>query len=198
MMRVQWSLGLFCAVTATAALVLASCAAGQSYSAIGSNAVQPAHTAPTGNSSLAANTTSFSFSRGPHESAPMYTIQTSAPLSKLRHGHREFTINLAEKNKSLIIAFFGYTGPASYTLSNRFNGGDVRITLGQQFWDLSLVPTASCSLTILSDIPTEQSGLDRMQGRFSCPTLPPGELTKPAHPVTITDGAFDVLIVVES
>ena len=199
MMRVQWSLWLFCAVTATVALLLASCADGQSYSTISSNADQPVHTAARSPiSSLAANATSFSFSRGARESSPLYTIHTGTPLSKLRHGHQEFTINLANGDKSLIIAFIGYSGPASYTLSNRTNGGDVRITLGQQYWDLSLVPTASCSLTVLSDIPTEQSGLHRMQGRFACPTLPPGGVDKPARAVTITDGTFDVLIIVES
>lgn len=200
-MRVQWSLSLFCAVMATATLMLASCTDGQSYSAISSHASQPVYTAtssPGENSSLAANATSFSFARGSHESSPMYTIHTVPPLSKLRHGHQEFTINLANGDKSLIIAFIGYSGPASYTLSNRTNGGDVRITLGQQYWDLSLVPTDSCSLTILSDIPTEQSGLHRMQGRFACPTLPPGGVDKPVRAVTITDGTFDVLIIVES
>lgn len=198
MMRVQWSLWLFCAVMAAVALLLASCADGQSYSAISSNADQTVHTTASAPiSSPAANATSFSFSHGA-QSSPLYTIHMGTPLSKLRHGHQEFTINLANGDKSLIIAFIGYSGPASYTLSNRTNGGDVRITLGQQYWDLALIPADSCSLTILSDIPTAQSGLHRMQGRFACPTLPPGGVDKPAHAVTITDGTFDVLIIVES
>lgn len=200
-MRVQWSLWLFCAIIATFALPLASCADGQPYSISGSKVNQLAHTttsASLSNSSLAANATSFSFSDSAHDSSPKYTIHTATPLSKLRHGHQEFTINLANVDNSLIIAFIGYSGPASYTLSNRTNGGDVRVTLGQQYWDLSLTPTASCTLTVLSDIPTEQSGLDRMQGRFTCPTLPPGGSNKSAHAVTIADGTFDVLIIVES
>lgn len=200
-MRVQWSLWLVCAAIAMFALPLASCAVGQPYSISGSGANQPTHvstSSPIGNSSLAANATSFSFSHSAHDSSPLYTIHTTTPLSKLRHGHQEFTINLANARNSLIIAFIGYSGPASYTLSNRTNGGDVRITLGQQYWDLSLIPIASCSLTVLSDIPTEQSGLDRMQGRFACPMLPPGGSGKPTHTVKITDGTFDVLMIVES
>lgn len=198
-MRVQWRPWFVCAVIAMVTLPLASCANGQPYTSSRSNAKQSGYAvANSPTSPLAANATSFSFSHGAYTSSPMYTIRTTTSLSKLRHGHQEFTINLANANSSLIIAFIGYSGPTSYTLSNRTNGGDVRITLGQQYWDLSLTPTASCSLTVLSDIPTQQSGLDRMQGRFACPILPPGGLDKTAHAVTITNGTFDVLILVES
>lgn len=200
-MCVQWRLWLSYAVIAMATLSLASCASGQSYAPSRSHANQPVHdvtSSPGENTALAANATSFSFSHDAYTSSLTYTIHTTAPLSKLRHGHQEFTINLANAHNSLIIAFIGYSGPASYTLANRTNGGDVRITLGQQYWDLSLTPTASCSLTILSDIPTQQAGLDRMQGRFACPMLPPGGLDKTAHAVRGTNGTFDVLILVES
>ena len=200
-MRVQWSLKLVYTVLAVVALPLASCANGQSDAPSRSNANQSGHAtinSSTSSSSPAANATSFSFSQNAYKSSPTYTIRTTTSLSKLRHGHQEFTINLANANSSLIIAFIGYSGPTSYTLSNRTNGGDVRITLGQQYWDLSLTPTASCSLTVLSDIPTQRSGIDRMQGKFACPLLPPGGLDKTAHAVTITNGTFDVLILVES
>ncbi len=200
-MRVQWSLKLVYAVIAMVALPLTSCANGQSYTPSRSNANQPGHAATnssTSSSSSATNATSFSFSQNAYKSSPTYTIHSTASLSKLRHGHQEFTINLANANSSLIIAFIGYSGPTSYTLSNRTNGGDVRITLGQQYWDLSLTPTASCSLTVLSDIPTQQPGINRMQGKFACPILPPGGLDKTAHAVTVTNGTFDVLILVES
>jgi hypothetical protein len=199
-MRVQWCLWLLSVVIATVALSLASCANDQLYVSSRSNANQPGHviTSSSKGNDPPANATSFSFSHGAQTPSSTYTIHTTTLLSKLRHGHQEFTINLANADSSLIIAFIGYSGPASYTLANRTNGGDVRITLGQQYWDLSLTPTASCSLTILSDIPTQQAGLDRMQGKFSCPTLPSGGLDKMAHTIRGANGTFDVLILVES
>lgn len=128
----------------------------------------------------------------------MYQIQSTNPMSKLRHGHQEFTINVVDAQQSLIIAFFGYTGPATYTLSNHSNGGDIRIAQGKEFWDLALIPTLACSLTISSDLPTQIVGLHRMHGNFSCPSLPAGYLNTYRQPVAITDGRFDIAIIVES
>ncbi len=193
-MRVQWGFLLSCVLIAIIAFPLTCCTDGNPYH----QPVSKSMKSSINSSFPMVSASRFSFSNGSHTSSPLYTIHASTPFSKLRHGHQEFTINLAQTNKSLIIAFIGYTGPASYTITNSVNGGDVRITLGQQFWDLSLIPTASCSLTIFSDIPTEQVGLHRMQGRFSCPVLPLGGLTKPTPTVAITNGAFDVLIIVES
>ncbi|GER90438.1 hypothetical protein KDW_46000 [Dictyobacter vulcani] len=52
-----------------------------------------------------------------------YQLQSTATISKLRHGHKEFTINIVDTTRSLIIVFYGYSGPGSYTLTNRSNGG---------------------------------------------------------------------------
>src|SRR2546427_6661641 len=83
----------------------------------------------------------------------VYMIQASLPTSKLRHGHREFTIDVAHAGMSIILAFYGYHGPDTYTLSEDINGGDVRIDFDHESasWDLSLRPKAQCTLTITSD-----------------------------------------------
>ncbi len=65
-------------------------------------------------------------------------------------------------------------------------------------WDLSLQPQARCTLTIQSDIPTQSVGLDRMKGSFSCPRLFSSAPEHPRQPIAVSDGTFDVAIIVES
>lgn len=129
----------------------------------------------------------------------VYRIQASLPTSKLRHGHREFTIDVAHAGMSIILAFYGYHGPGFYTLSQDIDGGNVRIDFDQvsASWDLSLRPGAQCTLTITSDTPTMYAGINRMQGAFSCPLLPS---STPNHqrPITVSSGHIDVAIIVES
>jgi len=137
----------------------------------------------------------FSFSGN---TSGIYQLQATTPISKLRHGHAEFTIDIVDGKRSLVIAFIGYAGPATYHLTNRINGGDVRITLGQQYWDLSLIPTLTCTLVVHSDEPTGEAGLDYMRGEFSCPTLPAGHFNTSNQPATVTSGQFDIAIIVES
>ncbi|MFL5627709.1 MAG: hypothetical protein ACJ788_19190 [Ktedonobacteraceae bacterium] len=129
-----------------------------------------------------------------------YSIHASLPTSKLRHGHREFTIDVAHAGISIFLAFYGYHGPGTYTLSQDINGGDVRIDFGQESasWDLSLKTKAECTLTITSDTPTLHVGIDRMRGAFSCPLLPSSSPTHPQQPVAVSNGYIDVAIIVES
>ncbi|HEX6482091.1 MAG TPA: hypothetical protein VF043_24875 [Ktedonobacteraceae bacterium] len=130
----------------------------------------------------------------------VYEIRASLPTSKLRHGHREFTIDLEDAGMSIYLAFYGYHGPGTYTLSEDINGGDVRINFYQESasWDLSLRPKAQCTLTITSDTPTMYAGIDRMKGAFSCPLLPSSSPNHPQQPVTVSDGHIDVAVIVES
>lgn len=129
-----------------------------------------------------------------------YTLHTTQTISKLRHGHKEFTIDIVDSNKTAFLVFYGYHGPGRYTLTNRDNGGEVHISLGseQTTWDLAMAPTASCSLTISSDIPIAATDMDRMQGSFSCPHLPPATPSGHAWPIDIKNGHFTVCIIVES
>lgn len=129
-----------------------------------------------------------------------YTLYAAIPTSKLRHGHREFTINVIDAGLSLFIVFYGYQGPASYILSNTVNGGDVHIGLqNDEFsWDLFMQPTASCSLIVASETPTSSVGLDRLKGSFACAHLLSSSPEHPERPVTVTNGSFDIAIVVES
>ena len=131
----------------------------------------------------------------------VYMIHASLPTSKLRHGYREFTIDVADAGMSIILAFYGYHGPGTYTLARDINGGDVRIGFGQgsASWDLSSSsPKAQCMLTIASDTPTMYAGLDRMRGAFSCPLLPSSSPTHPQQPVAVSSGHIDVAIIRES
>ena len=129
-----------------------------------------------------------------------YIIQASLPTSKLRHGYREFTIDVADAGISIFLAFYGYHGPGTYTLSEDINGGDVHIDFYQESasWDLSLMPKAQCTLTITSDTPTMDVGIDRMKGTFSCPMLPSSSPSRRQQPVTVSNGHFDVAIIAES
>jgi len=129
-----------------------------------------------------------------------YILHAASPISKLRHGHREFTIDIEDAQRSIFIVFYGYTGPGSYTLTKKTNGGDVHISLGNAApaWDLSLQPEASCMMTIHSDTPTALAGLDRMQGTLACPHLFSSNPQVPKPSVTLHDGSFDIGILVES
>ena len=131
----------------------------------------------------------------------VYMIHASLPTSKLRHGYREFTIDVADAGMSIILAFYGYHGPGTYTLARDINGGDVRIGFdqGSASWDLSSSsPKAQCMLTIASDTPTMYAGIDRMRGAFSCPLLPSSSPTHPQQPVAVSSGHIDVAIIRES
>ena len=130
----------------------------------------------------------------------VYTIHASLPTSKLRHGYREFTIDVADAGISIILAFYGYHGPGTYTLSSGSNGGDVRIDFDHESvsWDLSLRPKAQCTLTITSDTPSIYVGIDRMKGTFSCPLLPSSSPNHPRQLVAVSSGHFDVAIILES
>ena len=130
----------------------------------------------------------------------VYMIQASLPTSKLRHGYREFTIDVADAGMSIFLAFYGYHGPGTYTLTEDINGGDVRINFnhGSASWDLSLRPKAQCTLTITSDTPTRYVGIDRMEGVFSCPLLPSSSPNHPQQPVAVSRGHIDIAIIVES
>lgn len=148
----------------------------------------------------AANTTStatFMLSGG---QSANYTLRATAPTSKLRHGHREFTIMLTDAGASLFIVFYGYQGSGHYTLSNSVNGGDIHIGLQNDrvSWDLLMRPETQCQLTVASDTQEGSSGLDRMRGTFSCPLLYSSSPAHPQQPVTVRDGSFDIAIIVES
>ena len=129
-----------------------------------------------------------------------YTLNAALPTSKLRHGYREFTINVVDKDLSLYIVFYGYQGPASYTISGAVNGGDVHIGLQKDefSWDLYMQPTASCSLIVASETKTNTVGLDRLKGSFACAHLLSSSPEHPKRPVTVTNGSFDIAIIVES
>jgi hypothetical protein len=128
-----------------------------------------------------------------------YRIHTVTPTSKLRHGHKEFTIFMRDSGQALTIAFYGYEGPGTYTLAGLINGGDVRIDLGHgNAWDLAMKPDIACTLTITSQTPTQLTGIDHMTGNFTCPQLHSANATTPQKSITINQGSFDLLIIVES
>lgn len=129
-----------------------------------------------------------------------YTLRATTPDSELRHGHLEFTILLRTQQLSLFIVFYGYQGPGNYTLRDGLNGGDVHIGLQKDTisWDLLMQPTADCSLTVSSDTLQGNSGLNRMRGSFACPLLFSSSPSHPQKPVQVSNGTFDIAILVAS
>ena len=154
----------------------------------------PTATAPAANDM---STVSFTLRGGV---TGVYTIRASLPTSKLRHGYREFTVDVADADMSIYVAFYGYHGPGTYILSESVNGGDVRINFYRQSvsWDLSLRPEAQCTLAITSDTPSLYTGIERMIGAFSCPLLPSSSPDHPLRPVAVSSGHIDVAIIAES
>ena len=127
-----------------------------------------------------------------------YTIQATTALSMLRHGHKEFTIDIAEPNEVFFLAFYGYQGPGTYHLAEDINGGDVHLALGTQAsWDLASQAGAQCLLTVTQDAPTSTIGVDHMTGSFSCPQLVSNGPHK-LPPVRIVHGTFTIAMLVVS
>ena len=161
--------------------------------------LQTSSPSPTATTPLASNMSTVSFTL--HGGVMgVYTIRASLPTSKLRHGYREFTVDVANADMSIYLAFYGYHGPGTYTLSEVVNGGDVRINFYRRSvsWDLSLRPEAQCALTITNDTPTLYAGIERMTGAFSCPLLPSSSPNHPLQPVTVSNGHIDIAIIAES
>jgi hypothetical protein len=129
-----------------------------------------------------------------------HTIISQVHTSKLRHGHKEFTIEVANAGQSVIMAFYGYEGPRTYTLEGHSNGGDVRIDFGKNAsaWDLPMTPGIACTVNIESDLPTPYTGLDRMKGSFTCPHLASINPAAQQRSITVSEGHFDLFIIVES
>jgi hypothetical protein len=179
-------------------LLLTGCTAGNARTSPATSSVTSvANSSNTPSPANNESTISFRLSGGANG---RYTVHAPLPTSKLRHGHREFTIDVEHGGASVFIVFYGYKGPGTYMLAQVINGGDVHIALKKNTasWDLSLQPQARCTLTIQSDSPTQSTGLDRMKGSFSCPRLSSSAPAHPQQPVTVSDGAFDIAIIVES
>lgn len=129
-----------------------------------------------------------------------FVLRTSNTISMLRHGHKEFTIDLVDGAKTVFLVFYGYSGPGHYQLSNPLNGGEAHISFGtaQTTWDLAATPGAICDLTITSDRPTQYAGIDSMQGAFVCPRLAPVISNEHIAPLSVTGGYINILIQVQS
>ncbi len=179
-------------------LALAGCSDGNTGASTTMRAISPVASS-TGTPSPANNESTVNFTLSGGDSG-RYSVHATLPTSKLRHGHREFTIDVEHGGASVFLVFYGYQGPGTYTLAQVLNGGDIHIALGKNAasWDLSLQPQARCTLTIQSDIPTQSVGLDRMKGSFSCPRLFSSAPEHPRQPIAVSDGTFDVAIIVES
>ena len=175
---------------------LAGCGQTGATSSIAQTASRATSTSAVSHSQIV-STASFTLTGGENAS---YTLRATMPTSKLRHGHREFTINLESAGISLFIVFYGYQGPGSYTLTNTVNGGDTHIGLqnDERSWDLFMQPTASCGLVVTSETPTSTTGIDELRGTFACTRLFSSSPADPQQPVAVQHGTFDLAIIVES
>ncbi len=129
-----------------------------------------------------------------------YTITSSLQTSELRHGHKEFTIEVANGGQSVIMAFYGYEGPRRYTLEGLVNGGDVHISIGKKAttWDLPMTSGIACTLNIESDTPTTYTSIDRMKGSFTCPHLTSANPALRQQSIAVQEGSFDLMMLVAS
>jgi hypothetical protein len=129
-----------------------------------------------------------------------YTLRSSTITSKLRHGHREFTIDIISGDRSIFLAFYGYDGPGTYRLAGHENGGDVRIDLGgnNAAWDLPMRQGVGCTLNIISQLASNSDGVDNMRGNFTCPMLTTAVAQSHPRNIRVSEGQFDLLIIVES
>ena len=181
--------------------ILAAC---NSASTTQDVALSPTGTLPSVRMTDITSTVSFTLSGG---ATGTYTLHEPLPISKLRHGHQEFTIDVNDGHATIFMAFIGYHGPDTYTLSEDTNGGDIHIALAQHTWDLSPLPPSYCVLTITSDTPityanidtpTAYTTIDRMKGFFSCPRLLSSNQQASQQPIEVSKGMIDIAIIVES
>jgi hypothetical protein len=211
-MHLQWQRWFAALAIVSMLLVLLGCDAPDRATAPGmTSAVATASAAPGNQAAIASptvpltNTISFKLTGAVQGS---YSITSTALTSKLRHGHREFTIEVDNSGQSVIMAFYGYDGPAAYTLDGVVNGGDVRVdpgkgslpgqTEGATAWDLPQRQSVSCALRVSSDTPTQYTGIDRLLGSFSCPFLASTNPVLSHKSVALDQGRFDLFILVES
>lgn len=129
-----------------------------------------------------------------------FVLHTRNTISMLRHGHKEFTIDVVDGTKTVFLVFYGYSGPGSYRLSNPLNGGEAHISFGseQTTWDLAATPGVTCDLTITSDRPSQYPGIDSMQGSFACPRLASVSANQRIAPLSMIRGDINILIIVQS
>ncbi len=128
-----------------------------------------------------------------------YTVKSATALSMLRHGHKEFTIDVAQSGMVIFLAFYGYHGPGTYKLAENIDGGDVHIALGYNTsWDLSPQTATPCILTISSDTPTTSLGIDHMTGSFSCSQLSTSNPADRQAPIKVVQGTFTIAMLVVS
>jgi hypothetical protein len=129
-----------------------------------------------------------------------FVLYAHNTISMLRHGHKEFTIDIVDGSKMVFLVFYGYHGPSAYLLSNPINGGEVHISFGsaQTTWDLTATPGATCELTVTSDRPSQDAGIDSMQGSFTCPRLAPVVSRQHIASLSSIRGYFNIAILVQS
>jgi hypothetical protein len=197
-MHIQWRHWFLC-ISTLLLLLLTACNAAGTGSQAHATPTANNQTTSTTNAGAQINTLSTVSFITTGDVSGTYRIHTATLTSKLRHGHKEFTIFMQDSGKALTIAFYGYQGPGTYTLAGLINGGDVRIDLGHDdAWDLAMKPNIACTLTITSQTPTQLVGVDHMTGDFACPQLHSAYATAPQKSISVNHGTFDLLIIVES
>jgi len=192
-------LAIFMLISLT--VVLAACGNSTSNALTGSNASSSqAGLATSTNATPPANLTSTISFTTTGQVSGTYTITSSLQTSELRHGHKEFTIEVAKAGQSVIMAFYGYEGPRTYTLEGLINGGDVHISFGKNAtsWDLPMISGIACTLNIQSDAPTIYTSIDRMKGSFTCPRLTSPNPNMQHQTIAVREGHFDLMMLVAS
>jgi hypothetical protein len=200
-MEKQQRRGLAIFVLISLTVVLVGCESSTSNALTGSNASSSQTSLATTTSATPPPTltSTISFTTTGQVSG-IHTITSRMQTSELRHGHKEFTIEVANAGQSVIMAFYGYEGPRTYTLEGLINGGDVHISFGKNAttWDLPMAAGSACTLNIESDAPTVYTGIDRMKGSFTCSRLTSTNPNMQHQTIAVREGHFDLMMLVAS
>jgi hypothetical protein len=185
------SLGMFGLI-----IILASCGG----SSTGSTTGTPGNgSTPSGDTT---STVSFTASGGLTGSYTLNAGESSQLLTTSKN--KQLTINAVGGGLSANIVVLPYTGPGSYTLSNKYFADNsqketIDFQKGQKVWGgyIRLSPSWTCSLTIASDTATTltvsgqvYTNFRKIKGSFSCSQVLSALNTDP--PVNLSNGQFDV------
>jgi hypothetical protein len=192
--------------------ILAACGGGSAGPTTGSNGNGSASpTTSTGNTTstptpVGTSTVSFTASGGLN-GANVITVPIESNSNELitTSKNKTFKIQAIDNLMIFTLTVLPYTGPGSYTLSNKYfpdnsQNETLAVQSGQKVWGgyKRLSPTWTCPLTIASDtaatitVGGNPLAVHEIKGSFSCSMVLSALNTDP--PISLSNGQFDVFV----
>lgn len=187
--------------------MLTSCGGGSGSTSNGNGSASPSTstgtTAPTSSTGNTTSTVSFTGSGGLSSSYTLNAGESSQIVTTSKN--KKLTIIATGNGTSISIIVLPYTGPGSYTLSNKYFSDNsqsktIDVQTGQKVWGgfIRLSPSWTCSLNIASDTAVTvtlegqtYTNFHRVTGSFSCSMVLSALNTDP--PLNLSNGQIDVL-----